>query len=237
MMLLKRSSFILMLALFFLTGCPSSKTQEIKKTPDKPKVTKKEEPILLPKKKKILPPRHALVPKNVLTFRLKKGIPWQAYLYADGTLRPLPPKGKNWKPVFIQKHKERSWFAVLNPDKGVKLGLYTVIHLIIAVYSGTAGYQRSAFFSARFYIRRGSKRILLFKSFIRASGARYKLYRLYNRELNESFAVQKGDVLEFCLVHTRGATGAVGIGGGTNASGSQLVISPNQIGNYYQFTN
>ena len=226
---------LVIMSLLFV-GCPSSTTQEIKKTVVK-KVKKEEKPLILPKKKVVLPPRHALVPKNVVTFRLKKGIPWQAYLYADGTMRPQAPKGKTWKPVYIQKKRERSWFARLNPDKGIKLGIYTVVHVIIAVYSGAAGYQRSAFFSAAFYIRRGTQRIKLFKALIRTSGSRYKLYRLYNRELDSSFAVQKGDVLEFCLIHLRGNTGALGIGGNTNASGSQLVISPNQIGNYYQFTN
>lgn len=216
-----------------LMGCPS---QQVKKDDKAQKVVKKDEQPLPRLRPKPLP-GVAQVPKNVHTFRVKKGIPFHAYLHADGTLRNDAPKNKDWKPVMVGIRGKRSWFAKLKPDAGVKVGAYVVIHVVLAVYAGAAGYSRSARFRASFAIRRGEKETELISSMLIARGNRYAVYRVFNVEIAPDYqlALKEGDLLVFRLQHRKGPTAAVGVGGNTGPQGSQVVLSPNEIGNYYQF--
>ncbi len=184
-------------------------------------------------------PRLEPLPKGVKTVKIKKDQKdLQLYLYPGGILdtKPMPGKEGQWKAVFIPQKGFRSWFVKLDPEPGAALGTYTIIHLVMAAFNDPTGFKRSAYYSVRYYLRRGENETELFRTMLIVRGQRYQVYRVLNREIAEETKLQPGDILILRVHHKRGVLGAVGLGGVVGYMGSQFVISHRMLSDYYQIT-
>ena len=216
---------------FLFAGCPS-KTTQVKKQPVKT-VKKEDNSLPPPEGGGDLPGGPQDVPKNVVTMKLKKGLPLVAYLHDGKIMKKKNPTGKKWIKTPIPYQGKVSWYLKVDPN-GNKLGRFIYMQLIIACYAGQAGFKKSAFLSLRILLRRDGKEQELFRSMLRASGNRYQGYTLVDRELSSNPDLKKGDVLIFRVVHKKGANGVVGMAGGTDFRSSQVHFS--HTDNYRGFT-
>lgn len=180
------------------------------------------------------------LPAGIQTMKFKKDQEdAMLYLHPEGVLseKPLVGEDGKWQSYLIPTKRHRSWYIQVEPEGGAKLGVYTSISLIMAVFNSPGGYAATSRFAAIFLIRRGDKEIELFRTMVLARGQRYQYYGVDNREIATETPLQKGDVLVFRVAHRTGSTGALGVGGVKDGGyGPRFMISTRQIGNFYKTT-
>lgn len=180
------------------------------------------------------------LPTGLQTMKFKKGQDDALlYLHPDGVLseKVLVGEDGKWTSTLIPLKRHRSWFIKVDPEPGAKLGVYTSISLIMAVYHSPGGYAATSRFSVQFLLRRGETETELFSTMVLARGQRFQDYTVDNREIATETPLQPGDILVFRVAHRTGSNGAIGVGGVKDGGyGPRFMISIRQIGNFYKTT-